>query len=157
MSHNAPEVLRSSKALHKRVVFAHRKAANRAGRYVRDAIRDEIPPPSGAGNFPGYAATGTLRAAVAYTEPKPLAGGGWTVDVVMKDNGSRKYQRIHELGGVIRARNKPYLVFKIKGRWVRVKQVRIRRKRYFATGWRNGVRGLPQEMAREFEREIRIR
>jgi CxxC motif-containing protein (DUF1111 family) len=79
----------------------------------------------------------------------------------MIDNGSRKYQRIHELGGVIRAkpdnRAGGYLVFKIKGRWVKVRQVRIRRKRYFATGWRNGVRGLPQQMASEFEREIRIR
>jgi len=31
--------------------------------------------------------------------------------------------RQHEYGGVIKAKNKPYLVFKIDGHWVRVKQV----------------------------------
>ena len=37
------------------------------------------------------------------------------------------YARIHDEGGVIRAKNKPYLVFKYKGQWYRKKQVTIRK------------------------------
>lgn len=34
------------------------------------------------------------------------------------------YSRMRDKGGVIRARRKPYLVFKVGGRWVRTKRVR---------------------------------
>ena len=160
MTHNAPEVLRSSKALHKRAVFAQRSAANLSGRFVRDVIREEIPPPRGNGNFPGYAAKGTLRSAVAYTEPKKYPGG-FTVDVVMKPNASKVYQRIHEVGGVIRAkpdnRAGGYLVFRIMGRWVKVRQVRIKRKRYFSNGWKRAIGMLPEKFARYYEKELRVR
>ena len=37
----------------------------------------------------------------------------------MAQNANAVYQRIHEQGGVIRARNAPFLVFKVNGRWVR--------------------------------------
>ena len=36
-----------------------------------------------------------------------------------------KYARIHEFGGVIKAKNSPFLVFKIGKQWISVKQVTI--------------------------------
>lgn len=36
-----------------------------------------------------------------------------------------EYARIHDKGGEIRAKNKPYLVFQINGHWVRTKKVTI--------------------------------
>lgn len=41
------------------------------------------------------------------------------------------YAAIHEFGGVIRAKNKPYLVFKVNGHWYRKKQVTIPKRPYF--------------------------
>lgn len=166
---NAPEVLRSSKALHKRFETANRNAGRVAGKHVQESIRARIP--HGAfgrvGNFPGYAATGQLWQDVKVSEPKQSRtalgrfASGWKTDVYMDPQGrSRKYQRIHELGGTIRPRTKPYLVFRVPpfvGQWVRVKQVRIRRKRYFATGWKEGVRTLPAIVASYYRRELRVR
>lgn len=40
------------------------------------------------------------------------------------------YANIQEFGGTIRARNKPYLTFRINGRWIRKKQVTIHGKHY---------------------------
>lgn len=40
------------------------------------------------------------------------------------------YARIHNKGGVIRAKNAPYLHFQVNGRWVKVKQVVIPKRRY---------------------------
>ena len=42
----------------------------------------------------------------------------------------REYARIQEFGGTITARNKPYLVFQYKGKWVRKKSVTIKGKHY---------------------------
>jgi len=37
--------------------------------------------------------------------------------------GTIPYARIREFGGTIRAKNKPFLVFKINGQWIRKRQV----------------------------------
>ena len=176
--HNAPEVLKWSRALHKRMELATRNSTNRAARHVRDAIRDEIPPPKGAGAFPGYKARGTLKRAVVTVGPKK-SRDGWQADVVINRNSrAAVYARIHEVGGVIYARRAPWLIFRkppvmtrsgipgnkafvFRGRdgreYVATKAVRIRRKRYFATGWRKGLRTLPQRFWRDWTREIRVR
>jgi phage gpG-like protein len=46
--------------------------------------------------------------------------------------GSEKvpYPRIHEEGGIIKAKKKPYLIFKGKDGWVAVKQVTMPRRPY---------------------------
>lgn len=41
------------------------------------------------------------------------------------------YARIQEYGGVIRAKNKPYLMFQVGGHFVKVRQVTIKGKHYF--------------------------
>ena len=137
---NADEVLRSSRKLHSDLTAANRNACKAAAREVQLAIRDNLPGHhTGAGKFEGYAATGALRRAVSTTEPRKTSRG-YEAEVFMRPDETSVYASIHEYGGVIRARNKPYLVFKVKGQWVRVKQVRIRQKRF----WR-GV--TPSNMA----------
>ena len=180
-AHNAKEVLQSSKATHKAVSFATRKAANRAGRYARDTIRDNIPGRSGGpvGNFPGYAARGTLRAAIITKGPmqRPRAGD-WQVQVLVNRNSKASvYARIHEVGGIIRVKRAKYLIFpqppasakrsrKIAGNraftfqrggrtFVAAKAVRIKRKRYFVNGWKTALRTLPKRIERDLRREIK--
>jgi hypothetical protein len=159
VTHNTPDVIKSTRSVQKRFALGSRKAANRAGREIRDKIRDELPPGGNrpAGNFEGYAAKGRLRRNVVATEPqqRPRAGD-WAVTVVVRsDSVTDKYARIHRDGGIIRARNKPYLHFKVKGRWVRVKQVRIRRKNYMADGTRKAMETLPRLIRGEIAREVR--
>ena len=140
MSHNANEVLRSSRKLHSDLTAANALVAKAAAREVQMAIRDNLPGyRTSAGKFEGYAATGALRRAVSVTAPRKTSQG-YEAEVFMKPDRTSVYASIHEYGGVIRARTKPYLVFRVKGQWVRVKQVRIRQKRF----WR-GV--TPSNMA----------
>lgn len=40
------------------------------------------------------------------------------------------YGRIHELGGVVEAKNAPYLVFQVNGKWVKTKKVTIPARPY---------------------------
>ena len=132
---NADAVLKSSRATKKQMSaamsIANRAAADAAVRYQRRMI----PPPMGAGLFPGYAARGLLRGSIQARGPFPVNDGvrSW---VYMEDNGSQIYRRIHERGGIILPRRKKYLTFKIHGRWVRAKQVRIRPKHYWRDGWK---------------------
>jgi phage gpG-like protein len=56
------------------------------------------------------------------------------------------YARIHNQGGVIRARNHPYLTFRVGEQWVRKKQVRIPQRQFLPTdtlppAWRRDVLG----------------
>lgn len=133
MTHNANEVLRSSRQLHRQLQAVTVQAVDKSADELQAAIRANIPHTRGqsAGRFPGYAATGALWSDVQRTKARRV-GLVTVADVYMRPGASRVYQRVHEHGGVIRAKNKPYLVFKIGGRWVRVKQVRIRKKEYFS-------------------------
>lgn len=111
-----------------------RALARQMGREVRDSVRANVTPRSIGGVFEGYAMTSTLWRHVVASAAKK-ATRAWTVRVRVLMTGRVKlYALIHEIGGIIRAKSKPFLVFKIKGRWVRVKQVRIRRKLYFRKG-----------------------
>ena len=131
MSHNANEVLRSSRKLHNDLVSASLQVNKAAAREVQLAIRDNIPGHrTPAGKFEGYAATGALRRAVSVTAPRKTREG-FHSEVFMAPDRTKVYQSIHEYGGIIKPRRKKYLTFKVRGRWVRVKQVRIRQKKYF--------------------------
>lgn len=131
MSHNANDVLRSSRKLHSDLVAANAKVCKAAAREVQLAVRDNLPGHrTAAGKFEGYAATGALRRAVQVT-PVRKTGQGYHAEVFMAPDRTKVYQSIHEYGGIIRAKNKPYLRFKVRGQWVRVKQVRIRQKKYW--------------------------
>lgn len=130
-THNANEVMRTSRKLHSDLTAASMQSCKAAAREVQLAIRDKLPGHhSPAGKFEGYAATGALRRAVSVTAPRKTRDG-WQAEVFMMPDRTQKYQSIHEYGGIIRARRAPYLVFQVKGQWVRVKQVRIRQKRYW--------------------------
>lgn len=131
MSHNANEVLRSSRKLHSDLTAASLQVCKAAAREVQLAIRDNLPGyRTPAGKFEGYAATGALRRAVQVT-PVRKVREGFHAEVFMAPDRTSVYASIHEYGGIIRAKNKPYLRFKVRGQWVRVKQVRIRQKKYW--------------------------
>ena len=157
VTHNTPQVTQAYRKLEKKFAFATRKAASRGGRVLRDAIREQIPPPRGAGNFPGYAAKGTLRRAIVDTEPqnRPRAND-WQVSVVVNESSpARVYAHIHNVGGVIKAKNAPYLKFKIGNQWIQVKSVRIKRKSYMAQGVKLARERMKPAIRDAFLREIR--
>ena len=157
VTHNTPQVTQAYRKLEKKFAFATRKAASRGGRVLRDAIREQIPPPRGAGSFPGYAAKGTLRRAIVDTEPvnRPRAND-WQVSVLVNESSpARVYAHIHNVGGVIRAKNAPYLKFKIGNQWIQVKSVRIRRKNYMAQGVKLARERMKPAIRDAFIREIR--
>lgn len=133
---NIKRVKKSALDTQSRYTLNTRALARQVGREVRDSIRANITPRGiGTGGlFEGYAMTSTLWKHVVASAAKK-ATRAWTVRVRVLMTGRVKlYALIHEVGGIIRAKNKPFLVFKIKGHWVRVKQVRIRRKEYFKKG-----------------------
>ena len=135
MSHNANEVLRSSRKLHNDLVGGTLLSNKAAAREVQLAIRAKLPAyRTPTGKFEGYAATGALRRAVSITAPRKTPNG-YHSEVFMAPDKTKVYQSIHEYGGIIRAkpgnRAGGYLVFRIMGRWVKVKQVRIRQKKYW--------------------------
>lgn len=130
---NIKRVRKSVKDEQGRYILRSRALARRIGREVRENVRALISPKP-AGVFPGYAMTGALQRKVAASEPQRIANG-WVVTVRVLLTGKTKlYALIHEIGGVIKAKNKPYLVFWVMGQWVRVKQVKITAKHYFRDG-----------------------
>jgi len=107
----------------------------KVGVAARDNVRANVMPRSAGGVFPGYAMTGALRNKVTASQPKRLGEKGWEVIVRVQLTGKTKlYALIHENGGIIRAKNAPFLVFQIMGQWFRKKVVRITRKQYFRKG-----------------------
>lgn len=188
VTHNTAQVLRSSKALHKRFEMATKAASEEAAKHIQKRIQAQIPPPQGNGKFPGYAATGTLRNDIIIVGPKQNRdfrgrfASGWSTEVKVNPSGrSAKYAHIHEVGGIIRPRSKPFMVFALppnafsyptsvnvnrktyawKGKdgltWIKTTAVVIRRKRYFATGWKDGARTAPAVMSGAVLREVRVR
>ena len=87
-----------------------------------------------AGTF-AFAISGALARKVVASEPQKVKGG-WVATVrVLSTGKQRLYALIHEVGGTIRAKRAPHLVFRIPGvGWRRVKSVRIRAKGYFRKG-----------------------
>ena len=167
---NAAQVLKSSKATKQQVTaamyYANKKTAEQAVVYVQM----HIPPGKNLGSFPGYAARGTLRDAARSRGPMPIVGGVKS-EVYMANNASKVYQRIHEFGGIIRARAGGWLRFPKppanaprsapiagnrafeKGGYVFAKAVRIRPKGYWQKGWNYGKR----RFQRDFEFFLKVR
>jgi len=78
-------------------------------------------------------------------------GGPWPAPIEARvympppSEGGPVYARIHEFGGVIRPRRFIYLHFKVGGRWVRARQVRIPARPVWAKSFeesRERVRGM---------------
>jgi len=138
IEHNIQRVRKSVADEQGRYVIRTKVAAKRLGRMMRDNIRDNVRPKIAGGVFPGYAMTGRLRRSVMAGE-SVKKGKRWVATVQVQQRGVvKKYALIHEKGGVIQAKNKPFLVFRTRigkeWQWVRVKQVRITAKHYFRDG-----------------------
>lgn len=128
---------------------AIKRATGNVAKHAAERIREGVPP-GGSGAFPGYAATGALKAAIT---AGPVVVTGDTYRSVVAVRGGAKvqmYATVHEYGKVITARRAPYLVFKIGDKWIRTKQVRIRPKHFFESGW-NAARA---EFAAVLQREL---
>jgi len=134
LTSNVRRVRKSVKDTQGRYSLRTRNLARKMGAAGRENVRDNIAPKASGGVFPGYAMTGALRKKVVASAPV-REGKSWTVKVRVLQTGKQKlYARIHETGGTIRAKRAPYLTFKIKGQWVRVKSVVIKAKGYFSKG-----------------------
>ena len=120
-----------------------------AGRLMVEEIRKNIPPPRGRGQFPGYAARGTLNRAVqSCKRPRAIGQRAWicTVDIDRR-SPAIIYAHVHEYGLVIRPRYKPFLVFRNEqGQLVFAKRVYIKPKHFFSDGVRNGIRVIQREL-----------
>ena len=117
------------------------EAVYHAARQARDRVTDRIPP-GGSGRFPGYAATGRMK--TTFAASAPVRNGNEVRSRVGVIASAKPLDRIkafvHEYGKVIRTRRAPYLTFQVQGKWVRVKQVTIRPKRFFAEAWAETLR-----------------
>lgn len=91
---------------------------------------------------------GDLRRSI--THVKPFRRGN---SIVGQVGTNKEYARIQEFGGVIRARNHPYLVFKVNGSWVSVKSVRIKPKWYL----RDAVRSTTPKIDQKFKKILAMR
>lgn len=172
VTHNAAEVAKSIKATRQQTVSAMHYANKRTADAGVNYTRRFIPPPRGNGAFPGYKARGPLRDAVQSSGPHPIAGGVRS-DIYMASNTSKPYQRIHEFGGIIRARAGGWLRFPKppgdaprsmpipgnrafeKDGFVFAKAVRIRPKRYWSSGWAYGVKRFGLDFQRFFNERLK--
>ena len=113
-----------------------REFCEAAAEIAVNEIQSQIPPPRGAGVFPGWKAEGKLKSAVRRTGATPYGSFGWSVTVYMMPNGETDiYDHVHENGMVIRAKTAKYMVFVDEGGVVkRRKVVYIRPKQYFFSG-----------------------
>ena len=172
VTHNAPEVLRSSGASKQQVTRAMHYANRKTADAGQEFVRQYIPPPKGKSLFPGYKATGALRNAVSVVGPIPIAGGVKS-EIYMAQDKTKVYQRIHEFGGIIRARSGGWLRFpkppagaprspKIPGNrafekdgYVFALAVRIRPKHYWSKGWQYGLARFQAEFNKHMQIGLR--
>lgn len=134
-------------------------AASVASAHAVTTIRNRIPPGATdtrgmASAFPGYAATGVLKSLV---RAGPVARQGHQYRARVGVEPHPVYPTIplvHEFGRVIRARRKKYLVFRIGEKWVKVRSVFIRPKRYFGSGWDAMAAGVPAIVERIVRRAV---
>lgn len=96
---------------------------------------------------------GTKWQPVDYRNGKPLMITGSLRDSMRRSHTSNRAvvgtndirARIHQYGGEIKAKNVPYLQFKIGDRWVKVKSVKIRARPYI---------GFNQKMIEQYKKKI---
>lgn len=111
-----------------------------------EIIRSRIPPGATNSAFPGYAAKGSLKNSFVADPPREIPGG-YAARVGLSRTASdlnAKKAYVHEYGMTIHAKSKPYLHFKIGDTWIKTKQVHIRQKRFFRSGWEEARSKFPQ-------------
>ena len=88
----------------------------------------------------------TNRLAGSIDREEFTIGGG----VVGRVGSNVKYAPILELGGVIKAKNVPYLRFKVNGHWVSVKEVTIPPHPYIMSSLNESVRRIGEILGVKF-------
>lgn len=115
---------------------------------VRDKIKRRLPPDGSEtlgmpNTFPGYAATGQLRRWIHARQPVRGVNGQYRALVGLGAHAPDKVRMrfmVHEFGKVIHAKPGGYLTFRVQGKWVRVRQVRIREKRFYRSAFEDSAR-----------------
>ena len=138
---NAGAVLRSSKATQKQVQAAMLTANAKTAQAGQEFVRRFIPP-KGKQRVPRLRRNRHATRRGCWRGPTSRAyQAASRQEIVTWPGTPARSITIHEQGGVIRAHNAPFLVFKVNGRWVRTKQVTIRPKRYWRDGGKHGCPG----------------
>jgi len=107
------------------LIEAEKRAVDKAGRIMRNRSVKLV-----SGEVLNVR-TGALRASINKGNVFSEAGGSYAVNVGVLKGNAEKYAPIQEFGGVIRAKNVPYLKFKTAdGYWHSVKSVTIPPHRY---------------------------
>jgi len=161
MTSNLPQFRASVERSRQHMRLATEQATLRVGDFGVERIKRRLPPgassTAGMPNpFPGYAATGRTKNNFVRLN-MGWAGQRFQVSVQLKD-GLGRLDRIkayvHERGMVIHAKIQPYLHFRIQGRgiedrWVRVKSVTIKKKGYFRAAHAE-TKALGRALLRQF-------
>lgn len=135
---------------------AARSTVNKGTRLIQREIRKRAGKPKG--KFPGYASKGALAREVERTPVKKTGNRYVGKFGFLHEGKSSKYRRIHEFGGIIRPKNKPYLMFRLpNGQWIRTKKVKIRRKKYFHDGAGIGFRKMKRALPEHMRSQVRLR
>lgn len=70
--------------------------------------------------------------------------------IVGRVGSNLRYARIRSLGGIIEAKNAPYLVFKTGGHWVKTKSVEQKPNPYIMPGIKESTRKIIQYIGHDF-------
>ncbi len=127
-----------------------RQALPAIARHMRDSIRSRVPPGSASGNFPGYASTGGLQRAIV-AGPVRDTGKRFSATVGLSSRANRITKikaYVHENGMTIHAKRYKYMTFRIGGKWIKARQVRIRAKHFFRDGYAEGRANFPATLNR---------
>jgi hypothetical protein len=90
--------------------------------------------------------SGVLRSSLI-ANPAVISGNTVTGSI---DVGT-PYAYTHEYGATITARNAPFLVFKIEGKWIRTKKVVIPERAPFRTGLQENLKTIQEDISHEWE------
>jgi len=88
----------------------------------------------------------TGRLAGSIDREEYIMGGG----VIGRIGSNLKYARIHELGGVIKAKNAPYLKFYVDGHWVSTTQVTIPQRPYIWSSLTESTKRIGEILGMKF-------
>lgn len=129
---------------------------------VRDAWREEIPPPkqgawAAASSYPDIAeGTGKLKTAIVASKPQSTQGG-FSAKVYIVGARNNMVARVHENGMVIRAKTPRGMVFvdARTGQVIVAQVVRIRAKHHFELGVTEGFNRAKDKLQSDFDAELR--
>ncbi|CAL7894005.1 phage virion morphogenesis protein [Fusobacterium necrophorum subsp. funduliforme] len=131
--------------------IATRELMNKISQDMRKTVRDRFRTSTGP--------NGEQWATVGYRSGRPLVITGSLRDSLRRSYDKNKAvlgtddirARLHQYGGLIQAKNKPYLTFKIGDSWVKKKSVYIRARPYI--GFNQAMIERYREMAAKHVQE----